>query len=214
MITFGKEEGKEFRYPIKEYSKGSSATYTADIKQSQSMQIAYMTISEVLKQYFTKDKAKVLEIGGGYGSLAAKIKEDGHEIVNVTNNIDEFNYVTGKGLNVVQTDMHNLKELDNDFDIVLISHVFEHSFAPYILMSEFNEVLKDRGIVIIIVPDQDDKWIFENYHYIVPTAKHLKNLGMKCGFRQVDCEIKEYCGMNHLIYIGSKEKDWKVCRNE
>jgi len=76
-------------------------------------------------------------------------------------------------------------------------------------MTEFNEVLRDDGIVIIIVPDQDEKWLYEDWHYIVPTKDHLINLGQKCGFETLSVEIVDYLGMNHLIYIGRKERHWK-----
>jgi len=150
-----------------------------------------------------------MEIGGGHGDVMKELKERGHYTVNVTNNEEELKQLSNRQLGGVLKDMHNLSPMLNTFDIVLISHVFEHSFAPYVLFTEFNEVLKDKGIVIVIVPDQEEKWIYEPYHYIVPTADHLKNLGQKCGFKTLTCELRKLGEMNHLIYIGQKERYWK-----
>ena len=200
----------ELRYDLDEYSKGSSKEYTGDVSHSHSMGLSLKIIQEVLENYFESNKdIKILEIGGGHGSVMQVLKEEGYDTSSVTNNENEYHNLTGRKLNPILCDMHNLNKIESKFDLILISHVFEHSFAPYVLMTEFNEVLKNNAIVVIIVPNQDHKWVYESYHYIVPTKDQLKNLGIKTGFKCLECDEREYLGMNHLIYVGQKERYWK-----
>ena len=199
----------QFRHTFEEYSKDASAEYSGSLKHSQSMMLAHKTINEVIEQYFDGSSLKIIEIGGGHGDIMKELSDAGHKTTSVTNNSTEYESIKGKNLNAYQGDMHNLSELETDFDLLLISHVFEHSFAPYVLMTEFNELLKQNGIAIVIVPNQERKWVFEDFHYIVPTADQLQNLGEKCGFKMLKCEIESFCNMDHLIFIGQKERYWK-----
>lgn len=196
-----------FRYKLEEYSKITSTTYGPDLQVSHSMQLSYSVTKETIEKYF-KGSIKILEIGGGFGSVTDKLGGDGHNTTNITNDIKEYLVMKEKGKNVELTDMHNLP-FSEEFDLVLISHVYEHSFAPFVLMTELNEVLKLKGKVIIIVPNQEDKWVFEDYHYIVPTSNQLLNLANKGGFSKLLLGITNYEEMDHLVYIGEKAKRWK-----
>lgn len=201
------------KYEIEEYSKKSSAQYTAGLPHSQSMRIAEKTLKEVLDVNFKDDECtvRILEIGGGPGDIMEKYSNKGYECTSLTNNPDEAKAISHKGkISIMQGDMHNLSShfQENSFDVLLCSHVFEHSAAQYILATEMNYVLDEGGIVIIIVPDQDKKWIYEPYHYLVPTQDQLINMFEKSGFEVIKARVEGIGTTEHQIYIGRKLKTW------
>ena len=197
-----------FRYPIANYSKYTSKTYGAPLTGSNSMQFAFQELKKAIEIYYPDKKLRILEIGGGMGDIMVEMKKLGHFTMNVTNDEVENAVHKERGLLSTVQDMHCLPFKD-DFDIILISHVFEHSVAPFVLMTEFNEMLKENGIVIVIVPNQDEQWVYEDYHFIVPTPDHLKNQGMKANFNTEFCEYQIYVDFEHLLYVGRKKGNWK-----
>jgi ubiquinone/menaquinone biosynthesis C-methylase UbiE len=59
------------------------------------------------------------------------------------------------GYPVLQSDMHSLAYEDKSFDIVYSSHTLEHSYDPSKALSEWNRILKDDGLLILVLPYPD-----------------------------------------------------------
>lgn len=60
--------------------------------------------------------------------------------------------LNGDEVRILSMDMHNLKFIDNSFDIVFSSHSLEHSFDPKKVVSELSRVATPGGIVAVEVP--------------------------------------------------------------
>ncbi len=60
------------------------------------------------------------------------------------------------GYKVIQADMHKLKDFkDGEFDIIYSSHTLEHAYSPTIVLKEFHRILKNNGILKIVLPYPD-----------------------------------------------------------
>ena len=152
------------------------------------------------KEIDFKDK-KVLDIGCDDGEILEYLKRK--------HNCE----ITGLSLGRLKKDfikygdMHEPPFEDNVFDIVLIMHTLEHSISPYIVLKEINRILKQEGIIVIIMPEEGDLWTSVRLHYSVLTFRQLFNLLIKTGFSPIIIFRKEYA---EITKEGEKNQtDWK-----
>ena len=72
-----------------------------------------------------------------------------------------------------------------------------------------SQALKKEGVVLLVVPDYEDRWIFDTHHLFVPTEKQLINLLKKTGFEILDCRLRSGDSMSFLVCEAKKLGDWK-----
>ena len=97
----------------------------------------------------------VLDIGCGEGRIAFRLCNEGHKVTGIdilakcTKNAKE----SGGNLQVVISDAAFLPFKDDIFDCCLFSEVLEHLTAPEYALIEAKRVLKDRGEIVALVPN-------------------------------------------------------------
>lgn len=97
---------------------------------------------------------KMLDVGVANGLETMVLQEIGYDVIGIINGKSNVEYAKKNFPDVryVETDMHDLPFLSKSFNAIYTNHVFEHSFAPFILLLEFYCVLKSGGRVWIAMP--------------------------------------------------------------
>jgi len=131
---------------------------------------AWHLLHEIIK-LIPKDVNNMLDFGGGTGLATAVIKAVCPYISATVADISEenINFWNKRKLNGVVFGGKTLPFKNNSFDLVISSHVIEHSEIPEILISEMSRVCSDK--IIIAVPDGDThffdhKIVFDRKNFI------------------------------------------------
>lgn len=137
---------------------------------------------------YLKDGMEILDFGCGDGALLTVLGgKNGVEI-----NPHAAEAARARGLTVHAT----IDEYpDNAFDAVISNHCIEHVEDPARQIREMRRVLKDDGILMIVVPcDQVDfpyREADRDFHLYSWSAANLGNLVKTCGFDVVEAiELK------------------------
>lgn len=95
---------------------------------------------------------KVLDLGAGDCSLGILLDSgvEYHPVDNNLRNVSLRYHPHHWDLNKLPMPLK-----DNSFDYVFASMILEHVFRPYDLLREIKRVMKDNGILIIAVPDEN-----------------------------------------------------------
>ena len=123
-------------------------------------------------------------------------------------------FARSQGLNVFNSDINEAHYPNEYFDIIQIKQVLEHINNPKKFLLEVKHILKNRGVIIIDVPNQNGlipkikillKIKSNEYGFLQPirhlyayTASSLKYLLQKTGFLVIKC-LTSGPG-NHLYY--------------
>jgi len=100
-----------------------------------------------------RENQDLLDVGCGGGDFC-KIFMDSFKIRAHGLTIDQEEKRTAEllGIDVVTADMHDIPFPSETFDLVLASHVLEHSISPIIALSEWRRILKKDGVIIVWGP--------------------------------------------------------------
>ena len=100
----------------------------------------------------------LLEIGCNGGNLLYALKKEGWECYGVEMDKNASLFCQNKlGLNVQNDAIENIVFGDNFFDVIILSHVFEHLLNPNDFLERIKPWLKDDGIIVMTVPNGDSR---------------------------------------------------------
>jgi len=106
-------------------------------------------VNEYLKDYF-KEPLKILEIGSKviYPQKSQKFLFENGKWKYI-----ELDIEPGENVDIVPKDPFDWQEINNNtFDVIICSQVFEHIFPFWVTAFEMGRVLKEGGLICIIVP--------------------------------------------------------------
>jgi len=132
-----------------------------------------------------------------------------------------FNYtgadiVTGNNVDVIIKEPYQFKELlDNSFDIIVATSVFEHVEFFWLTYLEIMRVLKPNGIFYLNSPSNGDfhRWDLDCWRFYPDASIALVNWGNKNGNNSILLESfisKQYLegGWNDFVSIILKDKNY------
>lgn len=111
-----------------------------------------------------KKKNTVLEIGCSCGGVLSYFKDKGLKVTGLDYDNTYLKYGKKKKLNLIYGSLENLNK--KKFDIIILSHVFEHIYEIKSFINNLNNFLAYDGIIFIAVPGIYNK----NYYSI----RHIK----------------------------------------
>ena len=97
---------------------------------------------------------KLLDVGSGPGLFLKAAADKGMEVLGVEPSSDAYNYSKRThNVNVQKVTMENLDPQTGKFDIINASLVLEHILDPLDFITKSAELLKEGGLLCIIVPN-------------------------------------------------------------
>lgn len=131
---------------------------------------------------------KVLDVGCAEGIY---LKHFSDESIGMDFLFESTRMCKQNGLNAIAGDSNSgLPFKDNTFDAIFCSHVLEHVFSPFLLLKEFNRIVKEHGTIIIGLPQEnsifrilvDDYYADHDSHIYGFSLKGIKYLLERTGF--------------------------------
>ena len=136
--------------------------------------------------------SKILEIGSGHGETITELEKLQYNVTGVEPDIKNVEFLKNQlNSRIIQSNIESLK-LDEKFDLIWMSHVFEHLSNPIKSLKDFKNFLNPNGIIFIEVPSvtkKNDQRTFtvvpHAYNY---SSKSLKNILIKSGYSIISCD--------------------------
>ena len=144
-------------------------------------------------QQYMKDGMKVLDIGSGRGVLSTKINNK-VEYTGIELSTKAVELAKEDGINVIKENLAiHVKKHQNYYDIVCLFQVLEHMTELDNFLECIYSTLKNDGLFVIAVPDNDGfasktpNYTFNlpPHHTILWTEKSLRYLAKKYNFENV-----------------------------
>ena len=160
------------------------------------------SIADLVKPFVKTDTPEILDIGAGWGHILYAM---GERFPNGRRTAIEFSQVCVKHLQGMGIEVHTdaadiiLPKMDRQFDVVVISHVFEHLLTPYEILKLVRERLAPDGVLYIEVPNipqesllkyPDHIWAprFDQPHITFFSLDTLRSILERAGFAPEICD--------------------------
>ena len=167
----------------------------------------------ITKQYGDVTGKKILDIGSSSGYFLKTLFSANAIATGVELNESCSDYARNLGFTVYSKSIETIG-FKNEFDLVVMFHTLEHVFDPMSALRAIYTSLKQGGVFMGEVPNQDD-WrikIFDNeivkrfhydpFHYCYFSPKTLTDYLKKCGFDNVMLEtVERYNSLTQLRRI-------------
>ena len=161
--------------------------------------LSYLT--EMLR---ARNLTRVLDIGAGAGALLTRLDAAGFTVAGLEPDGNARSRQPDFPLPVHAGSGEDIPEAlaDNSFDLVLMTHVFEHVEDPMQVLSNCRRLLSDRGRVFIEVPNadcRDFRWTPLGWQHLgIPrhlnfwTADAARAAFERAGFRDIRIHYRNY----------------------
>jgi 2-polyprenyl-3-methyl-5-hydroxy-6-metoxy-1,4-benzoquinol methylase len=139
-----------------------------------------------------KKIGSVLDVGCGMGGLLVPFKENNFNVYGVDYGSEYVEYGKSKNLNL---GIGGIKDVNEKFDVIIYSHVFEHILDLCSELSEIKKRLNENGVLYIEVPGvlnlhknyrNDLNRYFQNSHTYNFSLITLKNVLTTNGFELIN----------------------------
>lgn len=107
-------------------------------------------LRKLISEYIEISGANVIEVGCGAGGILKGIIGDDANGIGCDFGFNYLKFAQSKSLKVFQGSIEAMS--NNSADVLVYSHALEHIAKPKIEISEMFRVLKDNGLVVIVVP--------------------------------------------------------------
>lgn len=172
-----------------------------------------------LKPNVVSFDSKILDVGCGTGRLLLSMKRSGYQ--NLTG-IDPYNSEDIIYNNGVKVFKKNVFEMDEQFDLVMLHHSFEHMENPKAILEKLRQLITPNGNIIIRIPVANS-YAWRKYqthwvqldaprHFFLHTIKSMNILANECALKLQSFEYEssafQFTGSEkYLRGIGFSEKE-------
>jgi len=157
-------------------------------------------VEKLINKTLEADKMRFLDIGCGAGGYVFAARELGFEAYGIDLDEKSCSFAKSLGLNIKNGDFIKSNFPEDFFDLIMAKQVLEHIPEPKEFLLEINRIMKQDGILMLDVPNQDG---------LIPAIKIIFNLKQEeYGFVQPPRHLFAY-GKETLIKL-LKETGFKV----
>ena len=134
----------------------------------------------------------LLDVGVGGGEFAYLIKSLGHKVLGIEPNLGYANYAKSQyDLNLQIGFIQDVQFAENNFDLITIWHVLEHTEDPLQVLSKLGSWLKPDGTLVVEVPNieaicQSPKSTFHDAHLFNFNLASLSKMAERAGLKTRD----------------------------
>jgi len=135
--------------------------------------------------------SKILDLGCGSGYALEKFRELGYtNLQGLTFNKEDQAALDSKGFPYISVDF-NFSGIEEEFDVIWMRQVLEHSPFPFYTLTQLNKMLKPGGKMYIETPAPNNPLVLEHWpnHYSVMGKKMFVSLMLRSGFDVIDTEL-------------------------
>jgi len=120
-------------------------------------------------------EGKILDIGAGSGSFLASMKALGWDPYGVDIFSEAVERAKSLGVKMFQGEVQEASFPERFFDVITLRAVLEHVHHPVETLQEVHRILKDKGIVYVVVPNVASLnfWIFGRFWFGLEVPRHL-----------------------------------------
>ena len=155
----------------------------------------------------------LLDFGCGNGEMLEVFGSTFNRVMGLEPDSGAREIATQRGFKVV-SDISDLENIKENFDLITLFHVIEHIYNPIELLKKVSSLLKPDGFLIIETPNAQDALLslyecpeFENFTYwshhpFLYSNKSLEILLESAGFKiSLNSGVQRYSLDNHLYWI-------------
>jgi len=139
---------------LKEYYRNYLPDNHEDIRKWEAMIRPVVTKSADLINFRSRTNGKkMLDVGCGHGFLLKEMKARGWDVEGLEVSQTGREYALRNwNIPIYSEPLENLGLPASTFDVVTLLYVIEHIFDPLSLLSEINQVLKPKGLILLRWP--------------------------------------------------------------
>jgi 2-polyprenyl-3-methyl-5-hydroxy-6-metoxy-1,4-benzoquinol methylase len=139
---------------LKEYYRNYLPDNHEDIRKWEAMIRPVVTQSADLINFRSRTNGKkMLDVGCGHGFLLKEMKSRGWDVEGLEVSQTGREYALRNwNIPIYSEPLENLGLPSGTFDVVTLLYVIEHIFDPLSLLSEINQVLKPKGLILLRWP--------------------------------------------------------------
>lgn len=147
----------------------------SQIRTSLVGKVLYMFFRRTINEPPVLQNGRLLDVGCGNGEYIESIVRYGWTVSGLEPNARSVDCCIDAGLDVKMGPAEDIPWPDAAFDVVRIWNVLEHTFTPYKVLFEIRRVLKDKGYLLIHVPNYDsaDRSQFKQHWANLEVPRHL-----------------------------------------
>ena len=129
----------------------------------------------------------MLDVGVGGGEFAYLMKSLGHDVFGIEPNLGYANYAKNQyDLNLQIGFLQDMQFAENNFDLITIWHVLEHTEDPLQVLTKLGSWLKTDGTLVVEVPNieavcQSPKSTFHDAHLFNFNLASLSKMAERAG---------------------------------
>jgi SAM-dependent methyltransferase len=162
---------------------------------------------KLFRKYNIGLDAKVLDVGCGYGHFLMILKRGGFSNLLGVDPFLPHDIHCDDSLRLLK---RNLKEIDQQFDLITLQHSFEHMPDPTENLKRLHDLLTTQGILMITVPVLGNAWEYYGVnwvgldaprHLFIHTSKSMDILCENTGFLVSEFSYQ----VDELYYWGSEQ---------
>ncbi|MEG1571924.1 MAG: class I SAM-dependent methyltransferase [Bacteroidales bacterium] len=162
--------------------------------------------ANTIANFINNKEAKILDIGCGNGGILFALKQKGFSnIMGFDPSLNCVKTIREKGIKAVQGNLFE-KTLSEQFDFIILSHVFEHICDLSTAVDNVHSLLDEKGCVYIETPNAaqyTDFYIVPYYYFDTEHINHFDTDAHRNLFEK-----------HHFKYIASATKTMTVAENQ
>lgn len=104
-------------------------------------------------------RGSLLDVGLATGEFAALAVQDGWHVAGLDISEQACVEAGRRGIEVFCADLLDADFAERRFDVIHLSHVFEHFIEPWQALGKLRSLMHDGSLLVIEVPNQFDSWL-------------------------------------------------------
>ena len=160
---------------------------------------------------------RLLDVGCGVGSNLRTFKEQGWDVWGIDmgeNAVAQAREIVGDRVHLATLETSSFPR--QSFDVIVFNHSLEHMFSPSLALEKAREILTERGLIVITVPNAAslEARVFGEHWRQWDVPRHLfhfepatlTRLLEKVGFRVRRLNT----GVGSVFFMGSLKSSWEA----